>query len=94
VRSVVIAVMLVLLAGCTRGPGGSQSRSPRPAGSPPAALGASPAGAEKVRGCADSATMGLPGGGPNSAAAVCLPVDVGWEGQTARLTLALLRGGC
>ncbi|GAA4255596.1 hypothetical protein GCM10022255_065070 [Dactylosporangium darangshiense] len=25
---------------------------------------------------------------------VCLPVDVGWDGQTARLTLALLRGGC
>ncbi|WP_433063766.1 hypothetical protein [Dactylosporangium sp. CS-033363] len=43
--------------------------------------------------CPGAAETAFPGGfaiaGP-----VCLPVDVAWAGQTARVTLGLLRGGC
>ncbi|WP_433222336.1 hypothetical protein ACQP00_23195 [Dactylosporangium sp. CS-047395] len=43
--------------------------------------------------CPGSAETAFPGGiavkGP-----MCLPVDVAWAGQTARVTLGLLRGGC
>jgi hypothetical protein len=43
--------------------------------------------------CPSPAETAFPGGiavkGP-----MCLPVDVAWAGQTARVTLGLLRGGC